>query len=210
MSEILSLKDELDMISARYNEYWSTEYHSIAEMLEYINEQLKTINKVTKIIAGTTLVGNYKNIAYDNNGNIIEKNIDIDTIIDLDDKPHESVSEIDMPIDSVTILNREMDAWGVPKSYMCREIISQLVDMVENGVIEPTDCLTYDEFKTVIGKLASIMNVSYNAITTGLNAMIKKADFSKSIMFKDFNNTMTNKHTVLSRFIAFIADNAYD
>lgn len=208
MSDNVSLKEELNNINIRYNEYWSTAYHSISEMLVYINEQLRSINKVTKIITGTTIVGNYKNIAYDNKGDIVKKDNDI--FIDLNDKTHESVSEIDMPMNSVTILNREMDAWGIPKNYMCREIVFQLVDMVENGEIEPTDCLTYEQFKTVIGKLASLMNVSYNSITAGINALVKKADFSKSIIFKDFNNVMTDKHDVLSRFIAFIANNAYD
>ena len=215
MSDNVSLKEELDNINIRYNKYWCTSHHSTAETLMYINEQLKAINNVTKIITGTTLVGNmnitydYKNITCDSNGNIIEKDSD-DILIDLDDKPYESVSEIDMPMNSVTILNREMDAWGIPKNYMCREIVFQLVDMVENGEIEPTDCLTYEQFKTVIGKLASLMNVSYNSITAGINALVRKADFSKSIVFKDFNNVMTDKHDVLSRFIAFIAGNAYD
>lgn len=208
MSEILSLKDELNMINDRYNDYWSSVNHSSAEMLAYINKQLEAINNVTKIITETTLIGNYKNNTYDNE-DTVEKplnNISISSI----NTNHESVSEMNLSVGALTVLNKEMDAWGIPETYMCREVICELINMVENGEIEPTDCLTYDEFKIVISKLADVMNVPYNSITSSLNAMIRKADFSKSITFKDFNNIMTDKHTVLSRFIAFIADNAYD
>lgn len=208
MSEVLNLKDELELINKRYNNYWSVPTHSTPEILNYINDQLRSINNVSKIIIGTTIVGKY-NIAYSNNGDIIENAPDNNIFTN---NNFESISEMSLSCDSLTILNKELDAWGIPENYMCREIICQLADLVECGEIEPVECLslTLEQFKTIISKLASAMSVSYNSVTAAINAMIKKADFSKSITFKEFNTPSISKSIILSRFIEFIASNIYD